>query len=203
MVFLRDMKCSKGGVKMKGNKKILVVALLLFLVAARYGTYAIYRSSVSGTGNVSTAAWQISFKKGANAVQNLNFTGSDVTWTVNPSAVAGKIAPGAEGYIDFTIDATGSEVDVYYLATLGDGATDGIDVSMSVGGNTVTTEQLLAYAASNMSTTVRVNVSWDGDVNDDGTKDTADLALATAGNISIPITLTARQSLTNKTGTGA
>ena len=115
---------------MKGNKKVLIIAVLLLLISVTFTTYAIYRTSMSGTGTATAANWAISFEKGGTQVQNLNFTAADVTWTTNPSAVAGKIAPGATGTLTFTIDATGSETDVYYLAELGNGATSGITVTM-------------------------------------------------------------------------
>ena len=188
---------------MKGNKKILVIAILLLLISVTFSTYAIYRTSMSGTGTATAAGWDLKFKKGDTVLSNnFTFTGNDVTWTNNPSAVAGKIAPGATGYIEYTIDATGSEVDVIYSVAKGSGATEGIDVAIKDStGATLTGDKTLAYAASNMSTTVRIYVTWEGATTDESTKDTSDLALETAGSISIPITMTARQSVENKTGT--
>lgn len=179
---------------MKGNKKVLVVALLILLISVSFTTYAIYRTSTSGSGSVTAAAWNVKFKKGSTEVTNLNFTGDDIVWTNNPSAVAGKIAPGATGYIEFTIDATGSEVDVYYQATLGSGATEGITVSMPA-----STETRLPYAASNMTATVRINVTWEGALTDSADKDSTDISKQ-GTSISIPITVTARQGLENLTG---
>ena len=180
---------------MKGNKKILVIAILLLLISVTFTTYAIYRTGMSGTGTATAANWEIKFKKGSDTeVQNLNFTAADVNWTTNPSAVSGKIAPGATGTITFTIDATGTETDVYYLAELGAGATSGISVSMPSD-----TEQLLRYSATNMTATVTVTVTWNGAVSDSVSKDESDLALESNSTISIPITVTARQSVDNPT----
>ncbi len=44
---------------MKGNKKLLAVAVLLLLLAVSYSTYAIYKSSATGTASVGTAAWRV------------------------------------------------------------------------------------------------------------------------------------------------
>ena len=41
---------------MKGNKKLLIVAILLFLIAISYSTYAIYKSSVTADATVEAAA---------------------------------------------------------------------------------------------------------------------------------------------------
>ena len=180
---------------MKENKKILVIAILLLLISVTFTTYAIYRTGMSGTGTATAANWEIKFKNGSNTeVQNLNFTADDVNWTTNPSAVADKIAPGATGTITFTIDATGTETDVYYLAELGAGATEGISVTMPSD-----TEQLIRYSATDMTATVTVNVTWEGAVSDSVAKDESDLGLESTGSISIPITITARQSVNNPT----
>ncbi len=190
---------------MKGNKKILVAALLVLLIAVSFTTYAIYRTGVSGTGTATAAGWHIVFKQGTSEVSdNFIFSGSDVTWTNNPSAVAGKIAPGATGYIPYTIDATGSEVNVLYQVALGDGATSGISVEIknADGTETLSGEKLLQYAASNMAVTVRICITWAGDVEDTTTKDSTDMGMQ-ATDISIPITMTARQSLDNITGIGS
>ena len=190
---------------MKGNKKILVVAILVLLIAVSFTTYAIYRTGISGSGSATAAGWNVVFKKGSDTVSNsFTFSGSDVTWTNNPSAVAGKIAPGATGYIEYSIDATGSEVDVIYEVAKGNGATAGIDVAIkdSTGTNTLTGEQTLAYASSNMTTTFRIYITWSGTTEDTTTKDSTDISMQ-ASSISIPITMTARQSLENKTGTTA
>ncbi|MEE3343682.1 MAG: hypothetical protein VZS44_06310 [Bacilli bacterium] len=187
---------------MKGNKKILVVALLVLLIAVSFTTYAIYRTGISGTGSATAAGWNIVFKRGSDTVSNnFTFNGSHVTWTNNPSAVAGKIAPGASGYIEYTIDATGSEVDVLYEVALGTNATPGIDVTIkdSTGTNTLTGEQTLQYASSNMAVTFRIYITWEGSNGDSTTKDTTDMGLQSS-DISIPITITAKQSLANHAG---
>ena len=186
---------------MKGNKKILVAAILVLLIAVSFTTYAIYRTGISGSGSATAAGWHVEFKKGnATVSDSFTFSGSDVTWTTNPSAVAGKIAPGATGYIEYTIDATGSEVDVIYEVAEGAGTTDGITVAIkdSTGANTLSGAQTLAYAASNMSTTFRIYITWEGSTEDTTTKDSTDMGMQ-ASNISIPITMSARQSLDNHT----
>ena len=187
---------------MKGNKKILVVAVLLLLISVSFTTYAIYRNSISGSGSATAAAWTVDFQKGGSSVSDsFNFSGSDVTWTFNPSAVAGKIAPGATGYIDYQKVATGPDDDVYYNAELLSGGTSGITVSLTdTSGNALSGEQLLQYNSTAMTATVRINITWDGTTSDQPSKDTADLGIKDAGSISIPIKFTARQSVENKTG---
>lgn len=190
----------KGGVKMKGNKRLLVLAVLLLLVTVTFGTYAIYRSSKTANGTLQAAAWSVKVKKTKDTGEavaidsaNLAFTAADVTWTNNPSKVAGKIAPGATGTISFTVDATGSEVDVILTAAVEDEDVtlpDGMTVEVASG----SAEQTIAYNASEMKATVTLNVTWTGTLEDITDKDTTDKAAA-GTSISIPVTLTARQGL--------
>ena len=103
---------------MKGNKKILVVAILLLLIAVSYGTYAIYKSSISGTAEAKIAKWSVAFKDGETTISDtleLTFTAEDCT---NPHVATGYIAPGATCRKDITIDADGTQVDVEYSATV-------------------------------------------------------------------------------------
>ena len=58
---------------MKGNKKLLIVAVLLLLIAVSYGTYAIYRESAEGTGTISTANWSVTVNNGTFENLDLDF----------------------------------------------------------------------------------------------------------------------------------
>ena len=62
------------------------------------------------------------------------------------------------------------------------------------GGN----EQTIAYSATDgdMETTVRINIAWAGAESDDAEKDGTDIA-AEGSELLLPVTLTAKQSLTN------
>ena len=181
---------------MKGNKKLLVVALLLLLITVTFSTYAIYRESTNTTGNIKAAAWSVKIKKAtasgegtAFASANLTFTADDVTWTNNPGK-NGTIAPGATGTISFEVDATGSEVDVVVDATMGTATLpNGFTAAVTSGANTT-----IAYNATSMKATVTVTVTWEGALTDDDAKDGTDLAVK-GTQLTIPVTVTARQAL--------
>ena len=183
---------------MKGNKKILVIAVLLLLIAVTYGTYAIYKSSAATNAEVSAAAWQVEFLNGQTEVtsqQNLVLTCSNNNHVKN-----GVIAPGATCTGTLTIDATGTEVDVAYSVTkTGDVLADGValsgdenafTVSITDGGNGT-----ISYSANPQTATVTVNVAWAG-VEDATTKDPADTAIA-GKTLTVPITVTAKQVVGN------
>ena len=184
----------------KGNKKLLVVVALLLLVCVGIGTYAIYRSSATGTATVPTASWSVKVNETDMETGAFTFGAGDITWTTNTSAVSGKIAPGSTGTITLEIDATGSEVNVDYTATVGTIKVNGVDNTNS--GFTVTPHAtadgsgVINYSTTTdaMKKTLTFDVVWTGTDADLPAKDTADKAMA-GYDITIPVTVTAKQHL--------
>ncbi len=186
---------------MKGNKKLLIIAVLLLLITVSYTTYAIYRESTTATGTIQAAAWSVKVKKAndtndavAFETANVTFTAADVTWTNNPAKVDGKIAPGATGTISFTVDATGSEVDVVLTAAMDTEGASTLPDGMTVEVAPASGEQTIAYNATSMTGTVTLNVTWTGTLEDTAAKDGTDLA-AQGTSFTVPVKLTARQGL--------
>lgn len=177
--------------KNKGKKIVLIVLLMLaMLVIGATGTYALYRSSTTATGTVGIAKWSVKVDGTDIESANYTFTGADITWDKN-AGENHKIAPGAQGTIEIPVDATGSEVGVVLTATLGSVTLpDGMTVSVASGDG----EKTIAYNATSMATTVTLNIEWAGSLEDTTAKDTTDKAVNNT-NITIPITLTARQVL--------
>ena len=186
---------------MKGNKKILVVAVLLLLIAVSYGTYAIYKSSKEGEGKVTAAAWNIAFTQGQTTLTDnftMTFTGADCT---NNHVAAGKIAPGATCTKDIVLTATGTEVDVTYEVEAGTvTAEKGGEAVSLTGANTITAtltdtngqalDEEILMTDNPMSETIRVTITWAGTESD--TVDPKDTALNGA-TITVPLTLVAKQ----------
>ena len=177
---------------MKGDKKILVAALLILLLSVCFGTYAMYRSSTTANGSVKAAAWSVKVGGTDIASANYTFTAADITWTTR-TGYNNTIAPGSTGYIDIPVDADGSEVDVILTAELG---TTTLPTGMTA--TVASGSQTIAYSATEgqMEANVRINIAWSGTEEDTSTKDGTDLD-ASGDTLSIPITLTAKQSLTN------
>ena len=176
---------------MKGNKKVLALSILVLLLAVTFGTYAIYRSSAEGEGTVNAANWSVQIAGSDISSADFDFDASDVTWTTL-TGYNDTIAPGSEGYIDIAVDADGSEVDVILAATLD---TTNLPTGMTAtvqGGNS----QTINYSATEgaMETTVRINIAWAGAESDNEIKDGTDLAVK-GTSLSLPVTLTAKQSL--------
>ena len=181
---------------MKGNKKLLVVAVLLLLVVVSYTTYAIYRSSANATGTIKAAAWHVEINdQDIEDTTNLDlsFDIDDVQWTTH-TGKNNTIAPGDSGTVSFNVDATGSEVDVLLEAavdTANANLPDGMTATVTSGTNGV---QTITYDPSSMTATVVVTITWTGTTADTTAKDTSDKTAA-GTNLSIPVTLTARQKL--------
>ncbi len=174
---------------MKGNKKILVLAVLVLLLAVCFSTYAIYKSSATGEGSVDAAAWVVEVN-GDDIVANNTFTLGTINWGNNRIGQNNTIAPGDTGTITITIDATGSEVAVSYNIAIDTTAIDNdqFTVEAASGSNLTGT---IPYSSSNMTATVTLNVVWNGVDND--TANAQDIALA-GDSLTIPVTVTATQN---------
>lgn len=176
---------------MKGNKSVLVVAVLLLLISASFTTYAIYRSSANGNATIETANWVVNVND-TDIVANNTFTIDDFDFGATPNGKNDKIAPGDSGTVDIVIDATGSEVDVNYAISLGELAAQYEDLFTITVANDG--EGTINYDATDMSETVTVTLTWLGAESDDAEKDAADIAIK-ASEITIPVTVVAKQVL--------
>ena len=162
---------------MKGNKKLLVLAVLVLLLTAVFSTYAIYRSVNTAGGEVNTAAWSVKLKGSDFESVTKVFTAADSLCTIT-----------------IPVDATGSEVNVILTATLG---TATLPTGMSVSLANGAASQTIAYNETSMTADVVLNVEWTGALADTTAKDGTDKTAA-GQTISIPVTLTARQNLHNE-----
>lgn len=183
---------------MKGNKKILVIAVLLLLIAVSYGTYAIYRTSVAGDATVTAAKWDIEFKDGDTAINNLNVTFTEDDCKNNAHVKNGVIAPGARCTKTITVDAKNTEVDVVLTAETGTPKADGSAVPTAANqftaSATVTTTPaggVITYDATEKTATVVVELQWGGEEGADS-YDPADTGLQ-GKKITVPVTLIAKQ----------
>ncbi len=184
---------------MEGNKKILVIAVLLLLIAASYGTYAIYKSSVSGQANVSVAKWAVEFKNGQTPITDtfeLTFTAADCTG--NTHVASGKFAPGVSCSKQILIDATGTEVDVSYVVSVDDTNIKVNGVAMPANSNEITasagtSDGQIMMSDNPQTDTVTVTVAWGGQ--EGSTYDPGDTSVGETASavITVPVTITAKQ----------
>ena len=179
---------------MKGNKKILVVAVLLLLIAVSYSTYAIYKSEATADATVSTAAWVVKVNNQSLTQATHTFTLGNITWaTPTVSKVAGKIAPGDHGTVTIEIDATGTEVDVNYTVAIDTTAFD--NNQFSVAAATTSAAPLtgtIAYSDASKVKTITLDINWNAV--DTAAANTDDLGDAGKNALAIPVTVTVVQN---------
>ena len=181
---------------MKGDKKLLIIAVLLLLISVSFTTYAIYRETATGTGTIRTANWVVALDKGVSATTpiataNITFTAADLNCGSTRYGKNNTIAPGDSCTINFTVDALGSEVDVVVDATVNTtNVPANITVTPSYGGN----DNKIPYSTTAMNKTITLDVAWAGAIGDNTAKDTADLNLKNT-TFTIPVDITARQDI--------
>ena len=186
---------------MKGNKKILVIAVLLLLIAVSYGTYAIYKTSVSGNASVTAAKWDVVFKNGNTELEDtFDLTFSTTECTGNAHVKDGKIAPGATCTKEVILDAGTSEVDVAYEVEAGDVKVNGAAMNANANPITVSISPAngsILYSATGTARqqTLTVSITWAG-ADTDTNPNAADTTIGEAASeITVPITLTAKQMI--------
>ena len=174
----------------KGNKKYLVVAVLLLLLAVTYSTYAIYKSSATGTAEATAAKWVVKVNNTDIVTSDTyTFTASDIVWNANENVAEGKVAPGTTGTIKLAIDTSEAEVAVDYAVQIG---------TVTVGSGNNTNNNFAVTAADNQGTidvssdgkTINLTVEWTA--TDSDTANPADMGMAGKG-IEIPVTVTLKQ----------
>lgn len=178
---------------MKGNKKLLVVAVLLLLLAVSYSTYAIYKSSATGTGSVNAAAWVVEVND-TDIVANNTFTLGNITWATPRVGQNNTIAPGDHGTVDVVIDASGSEVGVSYAVTIDTTALNNPNFTVTAATGSEPLTGTIAYG-STMTKTVTLDITWTGVDDDTPTTGANAKDIALQGQpISIPVTVVVTQN---------
>ena len=179
---------------MKGNKKILVVAILLLLIAASYTTYAIYKSSATTSDSIRAAAWVVEVND-TDIVANNTFTLGNLTCSGTRVGQNGTIAPGDTCTATIEIDADGSEVAVSYNVALNTTAlTTLANSQLTVAphtGSSLTGTIPYSATADAMKATVVLDVTWNAQDNAAQNQKDIDTALA---ELEVPITVTVTQN---------
>lgn len=108
----------------KKLSKLSISLIALFILAViAIGTYAVYKSSATGTSGFKAAAWYIELNgEDISSSNTFDFDLADANWTHSTNIVPEDdsvvvIAPGSYGTFGINIDATGADVDVTYLIT--------------------------------------------------------------------------------------
>lgn len=172
-----------------GNRNLLIIAILLMLVTISLSSYAIYKSSATGTASADVAAWVVKVD-GTNIVSSNTFTANDIVWSQNSNIKSGKIAPGSQGTITFEIDASESEVALDYTVSVDTANITNNKITVTNAGANASGTIAYSSTAANMKKTVTINVAWTAE--DVEATNTSDMAIA-GTTIEIPIVVTVTQ----------
>ena len=168
---------------MKGDKKILVIAILLLLISAGFTTYAIYKSSTTASGSVQLSHW--SAKIDNTNIESVTTMALDLTNCQGThNGKNGTLAPGDSCSITIEVDLTGSEVDAVVEAAIANvtGAPSGMDIDLHTGSDS----QDVLYDEDDMTADVVIDVAWP-------TTSTAVDNAYQGDTVTFDLTLTARQ----------
>ena len=180
--------------KKKKSKSMYLVLTLLLLLVAGFTTYAIYKTSATGTANVSAANWIVKVTAN-NTTTNVTGGASNISLGTCPNL----LSPGSSCTIPFTVDMTESEVDSILTVGIGnsiDASTltlmneAGLSLKISDGIN-IQNAYTLNYGTTK---TLNLVIDWEAGEETDDEKASADVALSkTVGTLSIPVNMIVRQ----------
>lgn len=182
---------------MKGNKKILIVAVLLLLFAVSYGTYAIYRSSATSSDSIRAAHWVVKVNDD-NIVASNSFTLGGLDCGTSAIGKNGTFAPGDTCTATIVVDADGSEVNVDYTVTVDSSAltTANSQISVTTDTNHDPLTGTIDYSDTEgeMEKTIVLNVTWNAV--DSAEQNTTDINTALDENLEIPVQVSVVQKPT-------
>lgn len=97
--------------KKKTKIVLLIIAIMVILVSFIGGqAYAKYMSRVTGNGVAEIACWNFKVNENEEKMQTISLDST----IHNITLANGKVAPGTSGEFQIKIDATGSDVEIFY-----------------------------------------------------------------------------------------
>lgn len=184
---------------MKKKSLGILVALLLVVGAGVY-TYARYTSSFTGTGSAQVAKWAVKVNDSVTDTFDL-----DLSLSANTNVADNRIAPGRTATAQLILDLTGTEVATDYEIDLSGvtGLPDGMkitSVKATVAGGQATELNgsngkytgSVALADVAKPITFDITVAWE---NDEANNENDTTVGEAAGELSIPVTVTAKQHI--------
>ena len=180
-----------GEVYYMKEKIYLILSLLFILLGIGLTTFGIYKLSISGSAEVSTAIWDVVFKDGEDIIED-NFTLVLGENECDDNHVrVGKIAPGVTCSKSILIDASKAEVDVdYKLEIIEEGITPSFMDANKLVASLTEDEGSIYMNDLNRSKLITLTVHWNN--NEEDNIDSADTALS-GMEITVPVRLVAKQ----------
>ena len=188
---------------MKRKLYIFAFFALIITISLIVGTLAVFETNATGDANMDIGKFVVKIN-GTNIIDGSSkiIRVNNFVYTDNDHVEDGYIAPGREGYFDIVLDVTDSDVAARYDITfdLTNDYADNINyyVTSLNGSDTVKTGEStysgvvsLDDITAGKTITLRINVSWDNDVEYD--EEDTELGLQKNNSISIPVVIKASQ----------
>lgn len=99
--------------KNKSKKIIILLAICLTILMVSIGgySYAKYKTTVKGQGQIEIARWAFNVNGNSEQLETIHFNNNFIE---ESELINGKIAPGTRGSFSIDIDGTGTEVGIDY-----------------------------------------------------------------------------------------
>ena len=164
---------------MKTKLKLWLLVILFFILSIYLisDSYALFETNSSGEANSEIGKWVIKISDILiSDNQKEEFSVDNFVYEENENIADGYIAPGRNGYFDIILDPTGTEVAVRYDLSFDNEQSYGDNIKYSVtlldGTETIKTAPntysgtiSLKQINQNTKITLRINLTWDNDVN--------------------------------------
>src|SRR5574344_1854742 len=173
------------------------LVLLLLVILKIIGTFALFETETSRAVESGVGEWTILIN-GTDITNNtVTFNINSFNWNTTTEVKENKFAPGMNGYFDIIINPSSTDVSVKYNITYDLTELNDTNITISsiiekdgrgltrTGESTYTGVITLSQINSNITNTIRTNLSW---VNNEANNDTdSELGLELDNDINIPI----------------
>lgn len=193
----------------KNMKKVYVCFALILLVLTIFiilKTYGLFESKTSLNVQSDVGKWVILVNDtDITAGANTKFSVNEIIWNPSDNVKSGKIAPGVSGYFDIVIDPTDTDVSVRYDIDFDFSEFENTNIVVTsieeinnktivkTGTNKYTGVIPLSEIKNGVTNTIRVNVKWDN--NEDNNEFDSELGAVPNNEMNIPVFINVSQYL--------
>ena len=192
--------------KMKKIYFCLALVLLIITVFIILKTYGLFETKTELNVQSEVGKWVILVNNtDITQQENTKFSVDKIIWDQNDEVKEGKIAPGASGYFDIVIDPTDTDVSVRYDIGFDFSEFENTNITITsiqeindkkivkTGNNKYTGIITLDEISAGTTNTIRVNIAWEN--NEENNEHDSNLSSAPNTILNIPVTINVSQYL--------
>lgn len=184
----------------------LALVLLIITVFIILKTYGLFETKTELNVQSEVGKWVILVNNtDITQQENTKFSVDKIIWDQNDEVKEGKIAPGASGYFDIVIDPTDTDVSVRYDIGFDFSEFENTNITITsiqeindkkivkTGDNKYTGIITLDEISAGTTNTIRVNIAWEN--NEENNEHDSNLSSAPNTILNIPVTINVSQYL--------